>query len=54
LKKVGIAVLFVALLLALATFGAGWKWNHGPPPPGPPPTAVADDSSLPDGWSWDL
>jgi hypothetical protein len=51
--KIGIALLFVAALLALATFGAGWKWSHHGPPP-PPPTAAADDSpSVADGWSWD-
>ncbi|HEX6700076.1 MAG TPA: hypothetical protein VF101_05035 [Gaiellaceae bacterium] len=50
--KKGIVLLFAVLLLALATVGAGWKWTHHGPPPGTP-TGAADESSVPDGWSWD-
>jgi hypothetical protein len=48
----GIVVLILLLLLALAGFGGGWKWTHGHGSPGTQ-AAVADDSSLPDGWTWD-
>jgi hypothetical protein len=48
----GTVVLILLLLLALAALGGGWKWTHGHGSPGQP-TAVADDSSLPDGWTWD-
>jgi hypothetical protein len=51
--KAGMVALVLALLLALAALGGGWKWTHGGIP-GPKPSAVAGDStSLPDGWTWD-
>jgi hypothetical protein len=51
--KKGIVLLFVVLLLALVTFGAGWKWTHHGPPPGPPTAATDDSPSVAEGWSWD-
>jgi hypothetical protein len=48
----GTVVLILLLLLGLAALGGGWKWTHGPNSNGTP-TAVADDPSLPDGWTWD-
>jgi hypothetical protein len=47
--KKGIVLFFAVLLLALATFGAGWKWTHH----GPPTAATDDSPSVADGWSWD-
>ena len=51
MRKVVVALVCL-LLLALGAFGGGWKWTHGHGSTGTP-IAAADDSSLPDGWTWD-
>ena len=40
MRKVTMLVLVLALLLALATFGAGWKWG-------------GHSASQQAGWTWD-
>jgi hypothetical protein len=47
--KAGTVSLVIALLLALAVLGGGWKWTHGPGSRGAPTAAQA-----PDGWTWDM
>ena len=45
--KAGTISLVIALLLALAVLGGGWKWTHGAGSSGAPTAA-------PDGWTWDM
>jgi hypothetical protein len=52
--KRGLVAFSLALLLALAALGGGWKWNHhGPGSTGPRAAVAGDSASMPNGWTWD-